>query len=91
MSNKRELKRTINNVFDILVSECIATSLYDGKHHGENLNAMISSIFTMRNDLVSRISHPEPGMKKKEYYKVLISDFHKDVNEIFDQISNLIA
>ncbi|MBQ6062547.1 MAG: hypothetical protein IJK42_12045 [Prevotella sp.] len=91
MSNKRILKRTINNVFDILVSECIATSLYDGKHHGENLNALISSIFTMRNDLISRISHPEPGMKQREYYKNLIADFHKDTNEIIDQISNLIA
>ncbi|MBO4315202.1 MAG: hypothetical protein IKX24_07760 [Prevotella sp.] len=91
MSNKRELKRTINNVFDILASECIAASLYDGKHHGENLNALISTIFAMRNDLVSRISHPEPGMKPKEYYKNLIADFHKDANEVVDQISNLIA
>ncbi len=90
MNNKRVLKRTINNVFDILASECIAAALYDGKHHGENLNALITSIFSMRKNLVSRISHPEPGMKQKEYYKVLIADYHKDVSEIIDHIRNLI-
>ncbi len=44
----------------------------------------------MRKNLVSRISHPEPGMKQKEYYKVLIADYHKDVSEIIDHIRNLI-
>jgi hypothetical protein len=40
-------------------------------------------------DYISRVSHPEPGITKGEYYKKLTVDFNKQVSEIIDQISNL--
>jgi hypothetical protein len=41
----------------------------------------------MREDFVSRISHPEPGMKKQEYYKDLREKFISQAQELADQIS----
>ena len=62
MSNKRDLKKTINYICSDLFAECVAASLYDGKPNEDNVNALLSSILMIQNDYVRRISHPEPGM-----------------------------
>lgn len=43
----------------------------------------------MESNYLSRISHPEPGMDEKKYFHILIENFHKDANELIDQINNL--
>jgi len=40
----------------------------------------------MQADFISRISHPEPGMKPKEYYKDLKDKFAAQASDILDQI-----
>jgi hypothetical protein len=89
MTNKRDLKRTINYICSDLFAECVAASLYSGKPEVENVNALLASILNIHNDFIRRISHPEPGMPQKKYFKHLIEDFNKQVNEIIDQIGNL--
>ena len=89
MSNKRDLKRTINYVCSDLFSECIASSLYSGKQNREDAEAILTSIIIVHNDYIRRISHQEPGIKAKIYYRSLIKDFYKQVSEIIDQISNM--
>lgn len=90
MAKKRDLKRTINYICSDLFAECVASSLYSGrKPSQENVDALLSSILVIHSDYVRRISHPEPGMEQKTYYKKLIEDFNKQVGEIIDQIGNL--
>ena len=89
MANKRDLKRTINVICADLFAECVAASLYNGKPDKDNVNALLSSILSINNDFVSRISHPEPGMPQKQFYQTIIDDFNKQVGEIIDQIGNL--
>ncbi len=89
MSNKRDLKRTINYICRDLFAECVAASLYNGKVSEENVNALLTTILSLHDDFVRRISHPEPGLKTKKYFKVLVEDFEKEVSDIVDQISNL--
>ena len=89
MPNKKNLKRTINNICNDVLSECVAASLYGGNTDPSNVEALITSIIITRNDFVSRISHPEPGMKAKEYYDHLATDFSKQMGEILDQINSL--
>ena len=79
MSNKRDLKRTINYICSDLFAECVAASLY----------ALLTSILLVHSDYVRRISHPEPGIPQKKFYKILIEDFNKQVDELIDQIANL--
>lgn len=86
MANKRELKQMINKVCGQLFAECMAVSLYDTKANEETVHALLSSILLMRKDFVARISHPEPGMPQKHYYKVLKQDFSKQINELIDQV-----
>ena len=89
MANKRDLKRTINYVSSDLFAEGVAHSLYDEKPVEENVEAILTSILKIHTEFVSRISHPEPGMKRKAYYKKLVEDFNKNVNEIIDQLNGL--
>ena len=87
MMNKRSLKKAINAVSDQLFANAVAVSLYGNNRNAENDEALINSIITMREDFVSRISHPEPGMKKQAYYKDLRDKFITQAQEIADQIS----
>jgi len=89
MSNKRDFKKTINYVCTELFAECVAASLYGGKINKENCDALLASILRIHSDFISRVSHPEPGMKQKDYYKNVQQDFGKQVAEIADQITNL--
>lgn len=89
MANKRILKRTINYVCSDLFAECIASSLYSGNSEDENTNALLVSILVMHNDFVRRVSHPEPGLKPKTYYKALTNDLNKQIDEIIGQINNI--
>ena len=85
--NKRSLKKAINVVSDQLFANAVAVSLYGNNRNAENDQALIESIINMRNDFVSRISHPEPGMKKQELYKDLRDKFISQAQELADQIS----
>ena len=87
MMNKRSLKKAINAVSDQLFANAVAVSLYGNNRNAENDEALINSIITMREDFVSRISHPEPGMTKPAYYKDLRDKFISQAQEIADQIS----
>ena len=89
MANKRNLKRTINYICSDLFAEAVAASLYGEKPNKDNIDALLSSILIIHNDFLSRVSHPEPGMDKKVYYKAIIEDFNKQASEIVDQIQNL--
>ncbi len=89
MAKKRDLKRSINYICSDLFAESIASSLYGTSKNEDDLNVLLSSIIVTRNDFVKRISHPEPGMVQKDYYKTLIKDFNNQVSEIIDRIGTL--
>ena len=84
MANRKDLKTSINNICRDVFAECVAMSLYHG-----NVEALLYSILAIRDDFISRISHPEPGMDKKVYFDHLANSFTEQITEIIDQISNL--
>lgn len=88
MTNKRDLKKMINYIYQELMAECMATSLYK-RIDAETVNATLSSIMLTRQDFISRVSHPEPGIKPTVYYKKLQQDYNKAVSEIIDIIAGL--
>ncbi len=88
MANKRSLKRNINYVCSELFSEVVAVS-YTSDAHDEDIKALLTSILVIHNDYVRRVSHQEPGLAPKLFYKDLITSFNKQASEIVDQISNI--
>lgn len=89
MAKKRELKQTINYICSELFAEAVATSLYGASASKASAEELLSTILVTRNDFVKRISHPQPGMAPKAYYKALIDDFNHRVSDIIDQIGSL--
>ena len=89
MANKRDLKKTIGFICSDIFAEAYAASLACSEEKKENIAAILSSVIITHNDFVRRISHPEPGLKQKAYYKAIISDFNKQASELIDQIVNL--
>ena len=87
--NKRQLKKNVNYICSELFAECVAASLYSESANKDNINALLTSIITIQNDFVRSISHPEPGMPAKVFYKQLIKDFNNTVSEVIDHIAHL--
>ena len=87
MANKRSLKRSITLISEELFAECVAASLYG--HNPESAEALIFSIIKMQDHFIRRISHPEPGIPARVYYKDLREKFAAQVGEIIDQINTL--
>ena len=85
--NKRKLKKRINLICEVLLADCVAVSLYGPERNKENMEALLFTIVKMQNHFTTRISHPEPGIKPKAYFKDLREKFGKEVTEILDQIN----
>ncbi len=88
MANKRNLKKMINYICSDLFSECVAASLY-GKKNKDDINAILTSILIVHNNYICRVSHPEPGIPNKNYFKDLKEKFNVQVSEIIDQIAGI--
>ena len=86
MASKRLLKQKIDLIWEGLFAECVAASLYG--QNRESAEALIYSTIKMRNNFIRRISHPEPGMAAKTYYKDLREKFAAQASELLDQINN---
>ena len=89
MTNKRTLKKSITQICEAMFSECVATTISAKKSSQENIEALLFSIVRMQDDYLSRISHPEPGMPAKQYFKVLREKFAAQASELIDQINNM--
>ena len=86
MASKRHLKQTINLISEEIFAECVAASLYG--QNRESAEALIYSTIKMHNNYIQRVSHPEPGMPSKVYYKDLKEKFAAQASEILDQLHN---
>lgn len=88
MASKRDLKRSINYICSELFAECVANSLYTSKADDADTEALLSSILRIHQTYRCRVSHPEPGMKPKDYFKDLIANFNNQISEVIDQIAS---
>jgi len=86
MANKRKLKKKINLICEALFADCVAVSLYGPKGNKENMDALLFTIVKMQDHFTKRISHPEPGITAKAYFKDLRDKFSAQVSNILDQI-----
>lgn len=89
MANRRDLKRAINEVCCDLFAECIAVAVYNNQNRDEDAGVVLALILSVNDDFLSRVSHKEPGLSGKEYFKKVAADFAKQVDEITGQIDAL--
>ncbi len=87
MANKRKLKKHVNQVCEDLFTELVAASLYGHKFEEPKFSDVMYTLIHMQHHYTSRISHPEPGLSAKAYFKNLRESFDSDVDELVDQIN----
>jgi hypothetical protein len=89
MANKKTLKKQVNLICEELFVDFVAASLYGNSPNHPEAETILLSIAKVQKNYISRISHPEPGMPAKQYYKDLMEKFSKEVVEILYHINNL--
>ncbi len=85
---RRELKKSVNYLCADLFAECIALYNYE-RVDKDALQDVMESILMMQADIVSRISHVQPGACKPFFAK-LREDLANRTDEIVDDIRALV-
>lgn len=89
MAKRRDLKRQINYICSDLLAEVMATGLYGAKESKEAVDDLLTNVIITRNDFIKRISHPEPGLPARAFYKALIKDFNAQVSDLIDKLGTI--
>ena len=85
---RRELKKSINYLSGELLAECFAVLSYNKIERKEDVENVMKSILQMQNDMLSRLSHVEPGSTKL-FFKKLREEIAQRTDEIVEQIKGL--
>lgn len=86
MANKRQLKKIINMVVGELLVECVVTKHINQEARQEDVDNVMVSVLRMQNDFICRVSHPEPGMPAKTFFKNLRTELAQRTDEITNQL-----
>lgn len=92
MSNRRNLKKQINESMGLLFNDCILYKVFSKNANIEKADALIQRIVDTQADFLSRANSTEGKNVKnrvKVYYKKLTSDLKNQVNEIGQEIQQL--
>lgn len=90
MAKRRQLKKGINFLCGELFAECVAIMHYQKPTAHEDVDNVMTSILNLQDDMLNRVSHPEPGMPPKAFFKKLRSDMAQHTEEIVAQINALL-
>lgn len=89
MANKRDLKRVIHyTCSDLIIISADHALKGNRAEMSDDLRETIASILRLHHDFITRVSHPEPGMKVKNYYQALVKDFAEKVEEFLETITS---
>ncbi len=90
MANRRTLKKGIQLVTSDLITESYINHLMLQKMDKSGFDAIVEKIADINNDFLARVNHPN-GTKEpklvKAYYKKLIADFNKEVDQIIEKLN----
>ena len=90
MANRRTLKKGIQLVTSDLITESYINYLMLKKMDNAGFDAIVEKIADINNDFLARVNHPngtkEPNLVKA-YYKKLIADFNKEVDQIIEKLN----
>ena len=90
MANRRTLKKGIQLVTSDLITESYINHLMLQKMDKSGFDAIVEKIADINNDFLAHVNHPN-GTKEpklvKAYYKKLVADFNKEVEQIIEKLN----
>ena len=85
---RREIKKDINSLCGDLFAECVALLQYKENIEKKDVENVMLTILQMQNDMISRLSHVEPGSTKL-FFKKMREDLLARTEDIVEQIKAL--
>ncbi|MBM6959726.1 hypothetical protein H6A61_02510 [Bacteroides caecigallinarum] len=86
MASRRDLKKHVNYISEVTVGMCIIEGMNAESERREAIANLVEKTLNLRSDIISRISHTEPG-NVKGFYKKLKSDFNTQIEEVFNKLN----
>ena len=85
---RKEIKKDINSLCGDLFAECVALLQYKNKPDKKDIENVMLTIVEMQDDMISRLSHVEPGSTKL-FFKKMREDLFARTEDIVEQIKAL--
>ena len=89
MSSRKNLKKMLDAYVGELLSQCALLSLIVPEENREKAFDIMDKLVDLRNDLIKRISHTEPG-QAKVFYRQWKADLRSGLAELQADIEALI-
>lgn len=92
MSSRRKLKKNINEIMEILYTDCVMYKVFVVNANAEAADKIIETIAEKHLDLIKRVTASEGKEAKgriKAYYKKLRADIVEQTNAIAKEIATL--
>ncbi|MCF2592721.1 hypothetical protein I6E11_02665 [Bacteroides caecigallinarum] len=86
MASRRNLKKHVNYISEVTIGMCFIEGMNADAGRREVIAELVEKAMNLRADIISRISHTEPG-NVKGFYKKLKSDFNTQIEEIFNKLN----
>lgn len=86
MASRRNLKKHVNYISEVTIGMCFIEGMNADAAKREVIAELVEKAMNLRADIISRISHTEPG-NVKGFYKKLKSDFNTQIEEIFNKLN----
>ena len=86
MASRRDLKKHVNYISEVTIGMCFIEGMNADAGRREVIAELVEKAMNLRADIISRISHTEPG-NVKGFYKKLKSDFNTQIEEIFNKLN----
>ena len=91
MTSIKNLKKEINTYTMELVSECFTYKYFHPEEGDDKINSVVADLVNLRNELISRINHPDEVAKSKgtrAYYRKILEDLYEQSNKLIDKLAN---
>ncbi len=88
MASRRNLKKNVNYISDVLAGLCMIERINAKEENIQAIDDLFLKVVSTRMDIISRISHTESGSVKM-FYKKLREDFNSANAEVFNKLNEL--
>ncbi len=93
MSSRRKLKKDVNNLCYEVINECFSFLDHSPSLNQENVQVIISDAVELRNQLISKINHPEhEGSSPRSvtaYYRQIKEELYENTITLIERLNSL--
>lgn len=93
MASRRNLKKDVNNLCFEVIHECLVFLEHSPSLNQENVREIITDAVNLRNKLILKINHPEPGnpstKKLKSYYRSVTGELYNETINLIERLNSL--